>query len=219
MGLSVLLAAVVLAGFPLLALADFSVSGWQYVKLITLPPDLGEALLTEVVVDAQVFAQANKGLGDLRIVRDGAEEAPYQLAITRGGSWRTTHSGRIQDLGHLPGGHTELVIDLGQPGLLHNQVEILTTSKNFRRKVELESSSDGESWLTGSQGVEIYDFTVAKRDFNARNTRVQYTESTARYLRVRILNGGEAPLDITGGQRGLPGGGGTPPHRVSGPDN
>ena len=198
MGLSVLLAAVVLAGFPLLALADFSVSGWQYVKLITLPPDLGEALLTEVVVDAQVFAQANKGLGDLRIVRDGAEEAAYQLAITRGGSRRTTHSGRIQDLGHLPGGHTELVIDLGQPGLLHNQVEILTTSKNFRRKVELESSSDGESWLTVSQGVEIYDFTVAKRDFNARNTRVQYTESTARYLRVHILNGGEAPLDITG---------------------
>ncbi len=196
--LIVLLAAVVLAGYPLVALADFSVSDWQYVKTITLPPDLGEAMLAEAVVDSQVFANANKGLGDLRIVRDGAEEVPYQLAITKGGSRRTTHNGRIQDLGHLPGRHTELVIDLGQPGLLHNEVEIFTTSKNFQRKVELASSNDGESWLTVSQGVEIYDFTVAKRDFNARNTRVQYTESTARYLRVRILNGGEAPLAITG---------------------
>ena len=197
-GLVVLLAAVVLAGYPLLALADFSVSDWQYVKSITVPPDLGEATLAEVTVDSQVFAQANKGLGDLRIVRDGEAEVPYQLAITRGGSQRTSHKGLIQDLGHVPGHHTELVIDLGRPGLLHNEVEIFTTSKNFRRKVELESSSDGESWLTMSQGVEIYDFTVAKRNFNARNTRVQYTESTARYLRVRILNGEEAPLAITG---------------------
>ena len=197
-GLIVLLAAVVLAGYPLLALADFSVSDWQYVKSITLPPAWGEAMLAEVVVDSQVFAQANKGLGDLRIVRDGAEEVPYQLAITRGGSRRTSHKGLIQDLGNLPGRHTELVIDLGQPGLLHNEVEIFTTSKNFQRKVELESSNDGESWLTVSQGVEIYDFTVAKRNFNARNTRVQYTESTARYLQVRIINGGEAPLAITG---------------------
>ena len=197
-GLAVLLSAVILAGDPLLALADFSMSEWQYVKLITLPRDMGEAMLTEVTVDSQAFAQANKGLGDLRIVRDGGEEVPYQLAITRGGSRRTTHSGRIQDLGHLPGGHTELVIDLSRPGLLHNEVEILTTSKNFRRKVELESSNDGESWLTVSQGIEIYDFTAAKRNFNARNTRIQYTESTARYLRIRILNGGEAPLTITG---------------------
>ena len=197
-GLAVLMAAVVLAGYPLLALADFSSSDWQFVKSISLPPNLGETTLAEVTVDAQVFAQANKGLGDLRIVRDREEEVPYQLAITRGGSRRTSHNVRIQDLGHLPGRHTELVIDLGQPGLLHNEVEIFTTSKNFRRKVELESSSDGESWLTVSQGVELYDFTVAKRKFNARNTRVQYTESTARYLRVRILNGGEAPLAITG---------------------
>ncbi|MCH9025435.1 MAG: hypothetical protein IH931_08895, partial [candidate division Zixibacteria bacterium] len=175
-GLVVLLAAVVVsAGYPLLALADFSVSDWQYVKSITLPPDLGEAMLAEAVVDSQVFANANKGLGDLRIVRDGAEEVPYQLAITRGGSRRTAHNGRIQDLGHLPGRHTELVIDLGQPGLLHNEVEIFTTSKNFRRKVVLESSNDGESWLTVSQGVEIYDFTVAKRNVNARNTLVPYT--------------------------------------------
>ena len=197
-GLLVLLVAVVVASNPMLALADFSVSDWQYVKTITLPTDLGEAMLAEVVVDSQVFARANKGLGDLRIVRDGEEEVPYQLAITRGGSRRTPHNVRIQDLGHLPGRHTELVIDLGQPGLLHNEVEIFTTSKNFRRKVVLESSNDGERWLTVSQGVEIYDFTVAKRNFNARNTVVQYTESTARYLRVRILNDGEAPLAITG---------------------
>ena len=196
--LVVLLAAVALAGYPLRALADFSVSDWPYVKSITLPTDLGQAMLAGVVVDSQVFANANKGLGDLRVVQDEAEEVPYQLAITRGGSRRTSHTGRIQDLGHLPGRHTELVIDLGQSGLLHNEVEIFTTSKNFQRKVELESSNDGESWLTVSQGVEIYDFTVAKRNFNARNTRVQYTESTARYLRVRILNGGEAPLAITG---------------------
>ena len=198
-GLVLLLAAVVVSGvYPMLALAHFSVSEWQYVKSITLPPGLGHAMLAEVAVDSQVFAQANKGLGDLRIVRAGEEEEPYQLVITQGGSQRTSHKGQIQDLGHVPGRHTELVIDLGQPGLLHNEVEIFSTSKNFRRKVQVESSNDGESWLTVSQGVEIYDFTIKECNFKARNTRVQYTESTARYLRVRILNGGEAPLTITG---------------------
>ena len=90
-GLAVLLAAVVLSGYPLLVLADFSVSDWQYVKSIALPPGIAEVMLAEVVVDSQVFAAANKGLGDLRIVRDEEEEAPYQLTITRGGSRRTSH--------------------------------------------------------------------------------------------------------------------------------
>ena len=91
-----------------------------------------------------------------------------------------------------------MVIDLGQPGLLHNEVEIFTTSDNFRREVELESSNDEENWLSVSQRVEIYDFTVKERNLNPRNTRIQYVESTAQYLRVRIFNGEEDPLAITG---------------------
>ena len=91
-----------------------------------------------------------------------------------------------------------MVIDLGQPGLLHNEVEIFTASDNFRREVELESSNDEENWLSVSQRVEIYDFTVKERNLNARNIRIQYVESTAQYLRVRIFNGEEYPLAITG---------------------
>ena len=196
--LAVLLVASTLAGYPRLVLADFSISHWQYVKSISLPSEVGEGGLGQVVADPQVFFNANKGLVDLRIVRDEEEEVPYQLAITEGGSKRTSHSVRIQDLRQVPGRHSELVVDLGQPGLLHNEVEILTSSKNFRREVELESSDDRENWLTVSGGVEIYDFTVKERNFKAKNTRVQYTESTARYLRVRVLNGGEDPLEITG---------------------
>jgi hypothetical protein len=50
------------------ALADFSHDDWQHVKDIELPSDFTNEGLIEVIPDSEVFARANPGLTDLRIV-------------------------------------------------------------------------------------------------------------------------------------------------------
>jgi hypothetical protein len=107
------------------------------------------------------------------------------------------------DLGHVPGRYSSFVVDLERADLeragnLHNQVEILTHSKNFQRDVTIEASADGKSWAVVQQEARIFAFAVAERGFTASDTRVTYPESSLRYLRVKITSEDEEPLDVYG---------------------
>ena len=47
-------------------------------------------------------------------------------------------------------------------------------------------------------GSRIFGFTVEERRFTAKNTRVPYPESSLRYLRVKIQDGAEGPIEVGG---------------------
>ncbi len=198
--LGIVLAA--LLWLPLLAVAsaDFSFKEWRYSKPVTFPslPD-GEELV-EVDLDRDVFQGAARAQVDLRLVEAGGREVAYQLVVEQGRAQEESLQVKVRDLGHVPGQYSSFVVDLGRDGQLHNRVNILTDSKNFQRVVLVEGSADAESWAVLREGVKIFDFTVNERGFNARNLEVDYPESTARYLRIRITNNDEEPLRISGAQ-------------------
>ena len=179
------------------AAADFSLEDWQFVKSISVP-DVAEGDLVEVVPDPEVFNGAAPGLADLRIVQGNEQEVPYQVVEERGSRERRAFPVTIRDLGFVPDQFSTFVADLGLSGLLHNEIEVSTSSQNFQRDVMVEGSNDSKTWAVLQEGTRIFDFSLKERDFTARNTRVRYPESTARFLRVRITNAGEDPLNITG---------------------
>ena len=118
--------------------------------------------------------------------------------MERGSRERRSFPVRIRDLGFVRGQFTSFIADIGQEGLLHNEIEVFTNSQNFQRDVTVEGSNDATTWTVLKEATRIFDFTLKERDFTARNTRVRYPESTARFLQVRIINDGEEPLNITG---------------------
>ena len=185
---------------PLLAVvsADFSFKEWRYSKPVTFPSLLGGEELVEVDLDRHIFEGSAPGQVDLRLVEAGGREVAYQLVVERGGTREESLQGKVRDLGHVPGQHSSFVVDLGRDGQLHNRVKILTGSKNFQRVVRVDGSADAESWAVLREGVKIFDFTVNERSFNARKTEVDYPDSTARYLRVQVINNDEGPLRISG---------------------
>ena len=188
------------------AAADFALAEWQYYKPLALPPELTAGQLAAATLDREVFQQAAAAgrpdllpLRDLRVIRDDGTEVPYQLRIADGRAERETAPAQIRDLGHLPGQYTSFIADLGAGGIRHNEVEIFTDSTTFGRKTMVEARRDDAApWVILQEGAEIFAFAVAERDFAARHTRIRYPESTARYLRVRIINGSAEPLNITG---------------------
>ena len=179
------------------AFADFALTDWLYVKALALPGDLGEDGLVELVPDREVFASSSQRLADLRVVASDGSEVPYQLEVSAGQSQRTTLNVKVLDKGDVPGEYTTFVADLGREGILHNQIDIRIGSSNFQRMAVVESSADRETWLTVSER-QIYDFTVKERGLTTRDTRIGYPVSTARYLRVRILDDGEGLLNVAG---------------------
>ncbi len=205
--LSLLTATAAAAALPAFrAAADFALAEWQYYKPLALPPELTAGQLAAATLDREVFQSAAAAgrpdlppLRDLRVIRDDGTEVPYQLRIADGRAERETAPAQIRDLGHLPGQYTSFIADLGAGGVRHNEVEIFTDSATFGRETMVEARrDDAAAWAVLQEGAEIFDFTVAERDFAARHTRIRYPESTARYLRVRIINGSAEPLNITG---------------------
>ena len=179
--------------------ADFTGDLWPYQKTITLPGSVPEGSLVEFVPDQQVFAGSANRLADLRIIEQGTGlEVPYQLLIERGERRRRSYEVTVLDLSHVPGESTSFVADIGREGVLHNEIEIRTPSRNFQRDVVVEGSSDLKTWAVIEDDVQIFDFTIESRGFTERLTRFTYPSSTVRYLRVRIMDGEEEPLEITG---------------------
>lgn len=193
------LAAVAAGLVPLTAAAEFSGPDWRYYKPIQVPASLPEGALVELAPDRDVFARAASGLTDLRIVEAGSQrEEPYKLLVERGEQRRAAVEVGIRDLGHVPGQYTSFVVDMKREGVLHNELEVKTSSQNFQRRVTVEGSADGQAWAVLREGDQIFDFTVRERGFSERINHVRYPETGARYLRVRIQNGDEPPLEITG---------------------
>jgi hypothetical protein len=179
------------------ATADFSQRDWRYVKDIILPPGLQPNGLVELTPDREVFASAAQGLADLRIISNEQNETPYKLEISKAESERTSFSVSIRDKGYVPGSYDIFTADLGKVGILHNEIEFRTPATNFRRTAIVETSNDEATWMKIAEQT-VYAFTVKEQNFTTRDTRIRYPESTARYLRVKIADNGEGPLEITG---------------------
>lgn len=179
--------------------ADFSGDAWRFFKPIALPDGLSEESLVQVLPDREVFAEGAPALTDLRVIEANAQaEVPYKLLVERGEQRRSSIGLRVRDLAHVPDQFTSFVADLAREGVLHNELEIRTTSQNFQRRVTVEGSQDGDLWAMLQTGGQIFDLTIKERNFTARDTRVQYPSSTVRHIRVRVIDNGEPPLQITG---------------------
>ena len=188
-------AAFSVASFSLAA--DLPLRDWRYVKTIVPPSDLRSEALVEVVPDGEVFAGSAPGLVDLRVVIDDETQVPYKLEVSKAEHEVTSFRVTLRDKGYVPGRYNTFIADLGRQGILHNEVEVQTSSANFRRTATVETSNDVSTWTKVAEQT-VYDFTVVERGFTTRNTRVRYPESAARYLRVRIADEGEGPLEIGG---------------------
>ena len=188
---------VVLIALP--ALANIIEGEWPFYKPVELPGSLSGTGLVEVEMDREVYAHASPGLGDIRVTeQNGGREIPYKMLVESGDHRRSAVAVKMRDLGHVAGLHTGFILDLESEGALHNELEIQTSSANFQRRVEIAGSDDEKTWSILKQDGSIFAFTVMERHFTTRDTRVTYPASTARFLRVRVLDDGEESLTIQG---------------------
>jgi hypothetical protein len=177
--------------------ADFVPAEWPFVKAVVLPSGLQGEGLIEVLPDADVFAGSSPSLADLRVIAGDSAEVPFKIEVDAGERRRDSFAVSVRDTGYVPGRYTTFVADLGREGILHNEIEIRTTSSNFRETASVETSTDGATWAVVGED-QVFDFTVEERGFTTRDTGVTYPQSSARYLRVRIGDDGEEALEITG---------------------
>jgi hypothetical protein len=161
-------------------------TAWEWCQPVELPGWKQPPQWVDFIVTPSVFDHARSDLGDLRLFDAKEQEVPYALRIRRARDEQQQLSARAFNRGSGPDLSAELSLDLGKAPDENNEIRLTVNGLNFRRRVQLQGSNDGDTWSelkldekylihfqVGSQVVEI--------------KRFHYTPSRYRYLRVRVF--------------------------------
>lgn len=171
---------------------------WPVVKPVELPQESHRPWV-DIVVGPPVFTKARHDLGDLRLFDATGGSVPYALRIRERRYQRQEISANTFNRSVGPDGSREISIDLGSAGE-HNEVEVVTPGREFRRRAVLEGSDDGEQWkelaeqfLIRYEVEELWLEDKPAPETPEPGTRVaedrwlSYPPSRFRYLRVRVF--------------------------------
>ncbi|HEY9085356.1 MAG TPA: DUF3999 family protein [Candidatus Tyrphobacter sp.] len=164
---------------------------WKYERLI----DTGSRTKTvSVAMPPSIYANAQSSLDDLRVVDRHGLLVPFMLRTPEPASSETWVNATLTDEGFVPGNYSQVVADLGPDRGTYGILDIATPRAAFATTADVEASDDRATWRVIRTGAPIYDY---RRDGLATNTRIAFPSSTARYMRVRILDR-KSPFPIDG---------------------
>jgi hypothetical protein len=199
-----LIGAALLAAFA--ALADRRLpaawKNWHYSRTIELAAPVattGAATATQfadVVAPPDLYAHAQTGLADLRVIDDRGAEIPYVIFQRVGSSKSSTLPTTLRENSFSAGAFTQLVLDAGAHAPFHNAVRIETGATDFIEWVQVDASDDGHVWRMVQERAPIFRF---RKNAHEGTQVVHYSENNAQYLRVRILDGDNRFL-LSGGE-------------------
>jgi hypothetical protein len=173
---------VAAAMFVASAFAQASMSPWAFFVEVT--PGSGAPGRYKLAVPLGVMNDAREDLADLRLYDAGGREVPYALRIRKDVDEKQEMGTRLFNQANV-GTASEVSVDLRENPGEHNEVEIETEGRNFRRRVDLEGSDFGKDWRTLKTGDVILNFE--SQTSTVESNRVSYPTSRYRYLRVRVF--------------------------------
>ena len=180
--------AFVLVLLSTLAYADFTPSAWQYRKSIHLEVRPANSLR----IERDVYFIAREDLADLRIVH-GVEEVPHLIVIATSQVKEQDVPATMQDRAVTAEG-VEAVMVFSRV-VPHNRLTIQTGITNFRHKVQLYASRDGQQWSLIKKDAYLFDFTADEH--HASLLTLDYPTSTRRFLKV-VIEGAKTPAILAG---------------------
>jgi len=163
--------------------AEAPLAAWHWYADLTSPASAPGTY--DFLVPLQVMDQSQDELGDLRLFDAGGKEIPYALRVRSEVKDVQDFAGSLFNYVEVANSASEVSVDLGEQPSEHNEVEVATSGKNFRRRVNVEGSDSGRDWKTLRSDAVIFDFESANQV--ADSNRVDYPTSRFRYLRVRVF--------------------------------
>jgi hypothetical protein len=186
------LACTLLLLFPSTGRGDFSRSDWSYFKEIQ-PPDPSKAKYAFFQVDSDIYDGSAGMLHDIRIIDSDMREIPYQVVMKRESEKRQQFFPKLLNNSYRKDEYNSFVLDLGKEPPRVNEISILTSSKNFMRRVSVEGGYDQMEWNLLTDKAYIYDFS---RNVREKYLRVGFPTSNFRFLLVKVFDDGNGPLEI-----------------------
>jgi hypothetical protein len=151
---------------------------------VEVNPRQGTPGIYDVMIPNQVMDKSREDLADLRLYDNSAREIPYALRIRRQLNESAEIAARLFNQVTV-GSKSETSVDLGDNAGEHNEIEVDTIGRNFRRRVEIEGSDTGSEWRTLTSTGVIFRFESQNKSVDSK--RIDYPTSRYRFLRVRVF--------------------------------
>ena len=159
-----------------------AMTAWQWFHEVTTPG--GKSPYVDFLLTNEVFGEARTDLADLRLRDDHGGEVPYALRVRRTRQEQHPLEARQFNRAKRADRSLEVSLDLGRQDVEHNLIEINTQGDDFRRRVRIEGSDNGDDWRLLSQDW-LVRFPVRGHS-PIESNRVTYPPSRYRYLRVQV---------------------------------
>jgi hypothetical protein len=178
-----------------------------------LPPEFERPIegaapgLTAVVIDRHVYEAAREDLGDVRVFDADGDDVPFVLERGRSDP-RPEVRPQMRNRGHHRDRSATVVLDFGAR-VDKDRLVLGLNGGNFRRRVQVEGSDDGESWTTlveeawvfavpGPPPARYETVSVPRNDFPL--LRVTVHPGQRERMRLEILQA-RVPAGGPGGRR------------------
>ena len=162
---------------------------WQWMQELRLPDKRDVPYLVLPITPA-VFSRSQDGLRDIRLADAKGNRIPYALRTMRPESKQTNLGARHYDAGPSQKSRSyQVSLELAEappPG--HNEIEIHTSGRNFRRRIEvLGSDTDGfkDPQMLLDKKTYVVHFDVDGKTVELN--RFRYDFKQFRHLRVRVF--------------------------------
>ena len=179
--------------------AEFNISNWKYFKSMSVPTDLNSTY-SKKIIDNDIYSHSN--LQDLRIIDSIKAEIPYKIVEEKDINYQKNIYADVFD-SSVSGNQSMAIfdtkIDSNKANSLHSSITLSLIGKNYKRKVSIFASdkkiAHGDAgWRLINSNGYIFNFYDSVTGFNSGNKTINYSKTTARYIRVLISDGeGELP--------------------------
>jgi hypothetical protein len=156
---------------------------WEYYQ--DLAPAGAAGGLVDFLLTPSVFDKARPDLGDLRLVDGSGVMVPYALRIRHTRDEKVPLAAREFNRSVRPDRSVEMSLDLGEAPSEHNEIDVTTSGRDFRRRLLLEGSNDDKNWSVLLDKVYLVSFDTQPRPVDVH--RLAYPASRFRYLRVQVF--------------------------------
>ena len=168
-------------------------ASYMYTAAVTVANP--KAKLHVLELDHRVLGKQQGSHHDLRLFDSQDQEIPYVLEVRDGqarepaqqimGEWFN----RVRQAGE----YSEMTVKLSEPVPEVDAVAIGSANENYRYRVMLEGSDDGEEWLTVVDDASIFDYTEEVR---LHHDEVGFPPSRYPYYRIRVFDGEGEPFEF-----------------------
>lgn len=167
------------------ALADDA--AFQFSREVKPPPLKQEELLA-ITLDTAVFAATQDEFADLRLRDAEGKPVPYLLRkrqTTRARAVRTTWPAREPAARLLDDGGLEITLQIDEDDKRPhpNGLRIVSPLKNFKQRVRVFTSVDGQEWEPAGEETVIFDYS---RYMDVRSDSIAFPETKRRHFRIVI---------------------------------